>query len=180
MLGGAEQADDVASWTSPSRPDNFAARMTREYEDETSAPTTASGKSGWSYAAAFAGAGLGGLVGAAAGWVLGAGLATLSGTDGFEALGFAIGGLLGGLPLGVCAGYWNALALAGRRPRPASMGLLVGLLMVAFVFRVLIDNAAWAQALFDWLGPFGVGHALVGVVVIPGLFGLLAHGLGDD
>lgn len=136
-------------------------------------------KSGWSYTAAFLGAGLGGLVGAAAGWALGAGIAVLSGVDGPEAIGLAIGGLLGGLPLGVCAGYWNGLTLAGHRPRPAGMGVLVGLTVAAYAFVVLADNTAWAQALSDRLGPFRLGHAVAAVVVIPGLFGVLAHWLGD-
>lgn len=119
------------------------------------------------YLAAFVGAGCGAVVGGLVGALVGSAIAVLSGMGGFESLGFFLIGQLMGVPLGACVGYWNALALAGRRPHVTSVGLLAGLTVAASA------GAYWLAALPRL--PLWQVAALAALV--PGLCALLAYGV---
>lgn len=144
------------------------------------------GKAGWSYLAAFVGAATGALVGGVAGALLGVGLGMAAGED-FLAWGpgvlFGLLGLVGGVPLGVCVGWWHALNLTGPRPRPASTVILVGLVILAALSTVGVgmwfDGAAWMQWVLARVQPFQPWATLVGVLLTAGGLGALARALGE-
>lgn len=91
--------------------------------------------------------------------------------------------LVGGAPLGLCVGWWHALNLTGGRPRPASTGVLVGLVVAAALGAVGVvgelDDTVLVQAMLGWVQPLTLVEVVFRIMLAAGALGALACALGE-